>query len=243
MVSNAGCRGCMWAFEIIVKYDSPIFVVGDVVINRSHFYGQYVTNNLPISVSTQNSLVLTAPVCTGPSVSTVGAPYNRFLVGDSIRTSIYILNNNIFRFEIAMYDSMAVKKRNCFKDIRYNFQYLTFLKYFPLLYHFQQMARKTTLHNEVQILFVIKETIKFYNIRMVQIHLYLNFPKNELLHFKLFYFLFGQTLQNTQKFAFFVPSQENISISSFPNFLDHFEVFYSYLPSWYLLYFMKLCYV
>ena len=78
---------------------------------------------------------------------------------------------------------------------------------------------------------------------MEQIHLYLNFPKNELLHFKLFYFLFRQTLQNTQKFAFFVPSQENISISSFPNFLDHLEIFYSYLSSWNLLYFMKFRYV
>lgn len=90
---------------------------------------------------------------------------------------------------------------------------------------------------------VIENSIKGGYMFMEQIHLYLNFPKNELLHFKIFYFLFGQTLQNTQKFAFFVPSQENISISSFPNFLDHFEVFYSYLPSWYLLYFMKLCYV
>lgn len=88
-----------------------------------------------------------------------------------------------------MYDSMAVKKRNCFKDIRYNFQYLTFLKYFPLLYHFQQMARKTTLHNEVQILFVMKETIKFYNIRMVQIHLYLNLSNQGLLNVFFFYFL------------------------------------------------------
>jgi hypothetical protein len=38
------------------------------------------------------------------------------------------------------------------------------------------MARKATFHDKIKIFFIMEETIKFDDVRMVQIHLYFDFP-------------------------------------------------------------------
>jgi hypothetical protein len=87
-----------------------------------------------------------------------------------------VLNDDIFRFEVSMYDSVTVQKRDSFIDVGDNLKYLAFFENFSLLDELQKMARKATFHDQIKIFFVMEETIKFDDVRMVQIHLYFDFP-------------------------------------------------------------------
>lgn len=71
---------------------------------------------------------------------------------------------------------MTVQKRDSLIDVGNYFKDLAFFENFSLLDKLQKMARKATFHDQIKILFIVEETIKFDDVRMVQIHLYFDFP-------------------------------------------------------------------
>ena len=101
-------------------------------------------------------------------------------------SNAYILYYDVLWFDISMDDSITVKKRNSFKYISQNLYYLLVLKLFSLLNEFKQMISWAVLHNEIHIISILKQAIKFNNVRMVEIHLNLNLPHKRSL--KIFFF-------------------------------------------------------
>lgn len=86
-----------------------------------------------------------------------------------------------------MDDAMTVDKRDRFKDIADNIQYLRFLQNLLLLHQFQQMPSNTAFHHQVDVLLVVEESVQFDNIGMVKVHLNFYLPDERFFNVLFFY--------------------------------------------------------
>jgi hypothetical protein len=78
-----------------------------------------------------------------------------------------MLNDNVLRFDIAMYNSIAMYIRNSFINIAEYVQNLILIEFFPFLDKFVQMVARTVLHHEVDVGLVVEETVQLNDIRVV----------------------------------------------------------------------------
>ena len=76
---------------------------------------------------------------------------------------------------------MAVKERNGFVDIRKNLEDLVLLEVFLFLHEFEELAVETRLHDQVDVVVIVEETVQFDDVRVVQVHLDLYLSNERLL--------------------------------------------------------------
>ena len=74
-----------------------------------------------------------------------------------------------------MDDPMAMQIRDSFEDIGKNRDDFSFLELLFLPNHLEQVTAWAVLHNEINIVGIMEKSIKFDDIGMVEIHLYLYF--------------------------------------------------------------------
>lgn len=134
----------------------------------------------------------------------------------------YILNDDVFRLEIAMDDSVAVDVRHCFEYIAQNANNLILVELFSLANHFEQVAARAILHDEVDIVQVVEDSVELHDIGMAQKHLDLDLPDESNLQVLLLDNPFRHRFDCANKPCLNVPTLSTIYFAkyTFPYFPD-----------------------
>lgn len=86
-------------------------------------------------------------------------------------TQTYIFNHNVLRFDVPMDNAVAMEKRNSLKDIPQNLHDLVLLELFFLSHEVEKVVSRAILHNEIDIVNILKQSIKFNDVGVIEVHL------------------------------------------------------------------------
>lgn len=75
-----------------------------------------------------------------------------------------------------MYNSVAMKERDCFIDVGKDGEDFVRGEVLPFFHEFEQVTIKTGFHNKINILFIMEKTVQLYDVGMVQVHLNFDLP-------------------------------------------------------------------
>ena len=134
------------------------------------------------------------------------------------------MHEDVFRLQIPMDYILSMHQLQALANLLDKMRCQYFTCPFLPLDQVTQIAISHQFKDQVNMVSIIEHSEYLGKMSMSQIHLNFDFPSHMSFQLLFLDFLLGQLLDHTDKSKMFLSGQENITISSFPNFIEQLEV-------------------